>query len=184
MSKVGLTAKDASFIRVGTGPSAVAAMQKGEIDVMSNAEPIISKLEETGDLVVLIDTRTEAGSKALFGGSCPAATLYAPHSYAEKNPEAMQKLVNAFVKTLHWLAKASPEEVADAMPKEYQLGDPGLYRRAVKASLESYSRDGLITEAGQNAVYNMLKAIDPAFKDATIDLKKTFDDRFVKNVKA
>ena len=184
MSKVGLSAKDASFIGVGTGAGAVAAMQKGEIDVMSNAEPIISKLEETGDLVVLIDTRTEAGSKALFGGSCPAATLYAPHSYAEKNQEAMQKLVNAFVKTLHWLAKATPEEVADAMPKEYQLGDPGLYRRAVKASLESYSRDGMITEAGQNAVYAMLKAIDPAFKDASIDLKKTFDDRFVKNVKA
>ena len=58
------------------GASAVAAMKKGEIDVISHLDPVIAKLEADGDIQILIDTRTEAGTRALFGGSNPAATLY------------------------------------------------------------------------------------------------------------
>jgi NitT/TauT family transport system substrate-binding protein len=38
---------------------------------------VISKLDADGDIKILIDTRTEAGTKALFGGTNPAAVLYA-----------------------------------------------------------------------------------------------------------
>ena len=56
--------------------AAVAAMKRGEIDVISHLDPVIAKLEADGDIRSLIDTRTEAGTKALFGGSNPAAVLY------------------------------------------------------------------------------------------------------------
>ena len=39
MSKAGLKPADASYIGVGIGPSAVAAMKKGEIDAISNLDP-------------------------------------------------------------------------------------------------------------------------------------------------
>jgi NitT/TauT family transport system substrate-binding protein len=75
MVKAGLKPSDAAIIGVGAGAGAVAAVKKGEIDVISHLDPVIAKLESDGDIEVLIDTRTEAGTRALVGGSNPAATL-------------------------------------------------------------------------------------------------------------
>ncbi|WP_201864043.1 ABC transporter substrate-binding protein [Microvirga soli] len=180
MVKAGLKPTDAAFIGVGSGASAVAAMQKGEIDVISHLDPVISKLESDGDISILIDTRTEAGTRALFGGSNPAATLYTKKDFIDANPITTQRLVNAFVKSLKWLQTATPEDVAATVPPEYHLGDRPLYLKAVQNSLESYSRDGIVPPVGMTSVMDMLKQLDPELKDAKVDLSATFDDRFVK----
>jgi NitT/TauT family transport system substrate-binding protein len=161
MVKAGLKPSDAAIIGVGATASAVAAMQRGEIEIISNAEPVISKMEQDGLIVPLVDTRTEEGTRKIFGGSNPAATLYSTGAYIEKNPETMQRLTNAFLKSLKWLRTAKPEEVADAVPAEYHLGDKDLYTRAVKNSLESYSRDGVVAQAGMTSVMDMLRTLDP-----------------------
>ena len=49
--------------------------------------------------------------------------------FIEKNPATTQRLVNAFMKSLKWLASATPEDVADTVPTEYHLGDKALYRQ-------------------------------------------------------
>ena len=184
MVKAGLRPNDAAFIGVGGGAGGVAAMEKGEIDVISHLDPVISKLEEDGAIAVLIDTRTEAGTKALFGGSNPAAVLYLKKDFIAANPNTTQRLVNAHLKALKWLASATPEQVADTVPPEYHLGDKPLYLKAVKSSLESYSRTGIIPAPGQESVLDMLRLLDPELKDARIDLPATFDDRFVKRASA
>jgi sulfonate transport system substrate-binding protein len=180
MAKAGLKPADAAFIGVGSGASAVAAMQKGEIDVISHLDPVISKLESEGDISILIDTRTEAGTRALFGGSNPAATLYTKKDFIDANPVTTQRLVNAFMKSLRWLQTAKPEDVAATVPPEYHLGDRPLYLKAVQNSLESYSRSGIVPPDGMKSVMDMLKQLDPELKDAKVDLSATFDDRFVK----
>jgi NitT/TauT family transport system substrate-binding protein len=109
MVKAGLRPTDASFIGVGGGASAVAAMEKGEIDVISHLEPVIAKLEQEERITVIIDTRTEAGTKALFGGSNPAAVVYLKTDFVNANPNTTQRIVNAHVKALRWLATATPE---------------------------------------------------------------------------
>jgi len=180
MVKAGLKPSDAAFIGVGSGASAVAAMQKGEIDVISHLDPVIAKLESDGDIAILIDTRTEAGTRSLFGGSNPAATLYSKKDFIDANPVTTQRLVNAFMKSLKWLQTAKPEDVAEAVPAEYHLGDKPLYIKAVQNSLESYSRTGVVPPEGMTSVMDMLKQLDPELKDAKVDLATTFDDRFVK----
>jgi len=183
MVKAGLKPTDAAFIGVGGGASAVAAMKKGEIDAIAHLDPVISKLESDGDIKVLIDTRTEAGSKALWGGSNPAAVLYMKRDFVEKNPNTTQRLTNALVKALKWLATAKPEDVAAVVPEEYHLGDKQLYMEAVKKSLEGYSRDGVASEAGMQSVLATLQALDPELSSAKIDLAKTFDPKFARAVK-
>ena len=180
MVKAGLKPTDAAIIGIGSGASGVAAMQKGEIDVISHLDPVIAKLEADGDIVVLIDTRTEAGTRALFGGSNPAATLYSKKEFIDANPGTTQALVNAFMKSLKWLQTAKPQDVADTVPAEYHLGDKALYLKAVQNSLESYSRTGIVPPDGMASVMDMLKQLDPELKDAKVDLAATFDDRFVK----
>ncbi len=180
MVKAGLRPNDASFIGVGGGAGAVAAMKKGEIDAISHLDPVIAKLEADGDIQVLIDTRTESGTSTLFGGSNPAACLYTKKEFIDRNPVTMQRLVNAFMKSLKWIEKASPEEIADTVPPEYHLGDKPLYLAAVKNSKEAYSRDGIVSPQGMASVMDMLKQLDPELQNAQVDLAATFDDRFVK----
>jgi NitT/TauT family transport system substrate-binding protein len=179
MSKAGLKPADASYIGVGIGPSAVAAIKKGELDALSNLDPVMTRLEQDGDIKIVADSRSEEGTRAIFGDSNPAAVLYAKQDFIEKNPNTVQALVNAFYKTLKWLEQATPEQVAATVPEEYFLGDKALYVAAVKANKPVYSLTGIIPPAGMTSAADMLLAFDDELKDAKVDLAKTFDGRFV-----
>ena len=179
MVKAGLKPSDAAIIGVGAGAAPVAAVKKGEIEILSHLEPVISKLEQDDDIVPLIDTRTEAGSTALFGGSNPAACLYLRQDFIEKNPVTTQRLVNALMEALRWIAKATPKDVADTVPAAYHLGDRPLYERAVSRSMEGYSRTGIVPEQGMKSIFDMLRTLDPEFANVQLDLAKSFDGRFV-----
>lgn len=181
MAKAGAKYQDASFIGVGTGLGAVAAIKKGEIDAISNLDPVISKLEADGDVVVLADSRTEAGTKAIFGGANPAAVVYMKNEFIQKNPNTTQAIVTAHYRALQWIIKASPEEIAKAVPEAYYLGDKDLYIRAVKASIDTYSRTGIIPLDGMKSALGMLKEFDEELKGVKDeDLPKTFVDTFAK----
>src|SRR5258708_1946788 len=184
MSKAGLKPADASYIGVGIGPSSVAAIKKGELDALSNLDPVMTKLEQDGDIKIIADSRSEEGTRAIFGGSNPAAVLYAKQDFIEKNPNTAQALVNAFYKTLKWLEKATPEEIAATVPDDYYLRDKPLYVAAVKANKPVYSLTGVIPAAGMKSAADMLLAFDDELKGAKVDLGKTFDDRFVKKAAA
>ena len=179
MTKAGLKPDDASFIGVGTGSGVIAAIQRGEIDAISNIDPAMARLEASGDVVVLAETRTTEGTTKVLGGPMSAAVLYTKREFVQKNPNTTQALVNAFYKTLLWIDKASPEQVADAVPPEYWLGDKALYIAAVKASLQIYSRDGIVSESSQKRSVDFLKQFDKEIAAASIDLAKTWDGRFV-----
>ena len=51
LAKDGLKPTDVSIVGVGAGSGAVAAMEKGEIDAISNLDPVITQLESTGKFV-------------------------------------------------------------------------------------------------------------------------------------
>lgn len=180
IAREGLKSDDVAIIGVGTGLSAVAAMKKGELDAMSNLDPVITKLTQDGDVVVLADSRTEEGNQKLFGGNNPAAVVYLKQDFIKKYPVTTQKLVDAFYKTTKWLAQASPEDIAKVVPEEYFLGDRALYLAAVQASAPMYSKTGIIPPEGMKNALDMLLQFDPELANAKIDLKRTFDDRFVR----
>jgi len=180
LAKAGLKPTDASYIGVGIGPSVIAAITRGEIDAVSNLDPMMTKLDLDGQIRIVADSRTEEGTRAIFGGSNPAAVLYVKQDFSARNPNTVQALVNAFYKTLKWLEQATPEQITATVPDEYWLGDKALYTAAVKASKPIYSLTGLIPAAGMQSANDMLVAFDDELKNAKFDLARTFDDRFVK----
>ena len=184
IARDGVKPDEVSIIGVGTGLSAVAAMKKGEIDAIVNLDPVMTKLDQDGDIVILADSRTDEGNMKLFGGNNPAAVVYLKTDFIGKNPVTVQHLVNAFYKAIKWLAKATPEDIVKTVPEEYFLGDKALYLSAFKASRPMYSTTGIITPQGMQNGLNLLLQFDPEMKDAKIDLNRTFDDRFVKKAAA
>ena len=180
MAKAGLSPSDASYIGIGSAASALAAMQRGELDAISHLEPVISFLERADAIKVIVDTRTEEGTRALFGGENPAAVLYAKQSFIAQNPKTMQALVNALYASLQWIRTASPKDIAATVPENYLLGDEALYLLAAEKSKPSYSQTGMIDAAGMKSTYDMLKQFDEELRSSDVDLGKTFDDRFAK----
>jgi NitT/TauT family transport system substrate-binding protein len=180
MAKAGLAPNDASFVGVGGGEQAVNAMTAREIDAISNFDPVITRLQQDGTVRIVADTRFPRVNYEIFGGTNPAAVLYAKNEFIVANPATMQALVNAFYKTLRWIATATTDEIVNTVPADYFLGDRAIYVNALKANLLVYSRTGIITRQGMNSALKMMATFDPDLKDKKIDLQKTFNDRFIK----
>ena len=178
LAKEGLKPDAVSIIGVGTTAGAVAAMRKGEIDAISNLDPVIARLEAGGDIVVVADTRTAKGMKEAYGGDYHAGCIYAPVDWVRKNPNTAQAVVNAIVRADRWLQKARPEEVVATVPAEYYGDDPTLYKVALLKNMEGYSPDGLFTLAGAQNVFKVLNSFEPTVQAAKIDLAKTYDNSF------
>ncbi len=180
LASVGLRHDDVSIIGVGTGPSAVAAMRSGEIDALSGVEPVMSLLERSGDMKIVVETISEKGVRDVFGGSMPAATLYARLDYIEQNPDTIQALTNAMVRALQWLQQHSAEEVMNMLPPEYLLGDRALYAASFARLRSSYSRDGVIPKKGVDNSYKVLLAHNTAVRRApVIWINQTYTNSFV-----
>ncbi|MBV8838937.1 MAG: ABC transporter substrate-binding protein [Alphaproteobacteria bacterium] len=184
MSQVGLKPEDASFIGTGSGGTVVAAVQHGEVDGISNSDPMVTKLDKEGLVKVVADTRTMEGTQKVYGGPYPAAVLYAPASFIEKSPNTTQALVNAFVRGLKWVQSHNAEEISKMMPEEYALGDKALFIESIKANHDAYSPDGRFLKDAPETAYKVLKAFDPNVQNAKIDLSKTFTSKFVEAANA
>lgn len=184
MVQHGLRADDAAFIGIGTGPTAIAAARRGEIDAVVNVDPVISLLENQGTIKVVADTRTPTGTWEVYGGPYPAAVLYTTPRFIRSQPKTVQALVNAFVAGLQWLHSNSPEAITKIVPVEYSLGDPPLYVQSIRNSLATYSHDGRFNPEGAETALKVLAEFDPEVRGASVDLSQIYDGRFVENALA
>lgn len=178
LAQDGLKPDAVSIIGVGATSGAVAIMRRGEIDGIANLDPVISHLEVGGDMVTVVDTRTERGMKEVYGGEYAASSIYATHEFIAKNPNTTQAVVNAMVRALRWLQRATPEQIVQTVPAEYYGNDKGLYKVALMKNLHGYSVDGLVSlQAAQN-VYKVLNSFELTVQKTKIDLSRTYDNSF------
>ena len=180
LASVGLKQDDVSIIGVGTGPTAVAAMRSGQIDALSSSEPVMTLLERSGDIKIVVETITDKGVRDVFDGSMPAATLYARLDFIEQNPNTVQALTNAIVRALLWLQKSTTEDVLNAVPPEYLLGDRALYAASFERLRATYSKDGMIPRKGVDNSYKVLLAHNTAVRRAPVVwINQTYTNVFV-----
>jgi len=180
--KNGIDSGGFTTVAAGAGSTFTAALQNGGIDAGMTTDPTIATVTKQGLGKVLIDMRTEEGTKAALGGLYPAASMYMDCSYVEKNPETVQKVVNAFVKTLGWISTHDASQIAAKMPKDYAGGDPALYAEAIKDSSPMFTTDGVMPEGGPETVLDVLGTFSDTVKAKKddIDLSKTYTTKFAK----
>ncbi|MEO6017604.1 MAG: ABC transporter substrate-binding protein [Polaromonas sp.] len=183
LSRGGLKASDVSFIGVGTAAGALTALRSGQIDAMSNTDPVMTMLEQKGEVKIISDTRTLKGTIEVFGGPMPAACLYAPMEFIQKNPNTCQALANAIVHGLKWLQTAGPGDIIKTVPESYLLGDRALYLASFNKVRESISLDGLIPDDGARTALKALASFDPSIKADKIDIAKTYTNEFARRAK-
>jgi|SRR5882672_3646363 len=136
LAQGGLKPTDVAIIGIGAGASVIAAMDQGRVDVVSQTDPAVTMLEKDGKVKLIAETRTPEGTQKLFGGPMPASSLYAPLDFIKKNPNTVQALTNATVRTLLWMQDASPQQILATVPEEYLLGNKAMYLFALDFNFE------------------------------------------------
>ena len=184
LGKAGLKPSDVSIVGVGAGSGAVAAMRSGQIDAISNLDPVITLLSRSGDLRIVADTRIVSEADKVFGGPMPAGCLYAPQTFIDKHPATAQGLVNAIVRADKWIQGAGAGDIIKAVPESYLLGDRAVYVDAFLAAKGALSVDGLFPEAGPETARRALASIDPEIAAAKIDLATIYTNEFVRRANA
>jgi NitT/TauT family transport system substrate-binding protein len=128
--------------------------------------------------------RTAAGTTAALGGEYPATSLYMGNDYVQKNPQTVQKLVNAYVKTLKWIQDHSGAEITDKMPADYYAGvGKDAYSKALESEKGIYNPTGIMPPSGPPTNLKVLSAFNKDVQGKNIDLSKTYTDEFVKAAK-
>jgi NitT/TauT family transport system substrate-binding protein len=180
LAKAGVKPGEVAIIGVGAGSGAVAAMRAGQIDAISNLDPVITLLTRSGDLKIVSDTRNVAEADKVFGGPMPAACMYAPQSFIEKHPVTVQAIANAIVRADKWIQQAGAGDIINAVPESYLLGDRAVYVDAFLAAKGALSVDGMFPEAGPETARRALASIDPEIAAAKIDLAAIYTNEFAK----
>jgi NitT/TauT family transport system substrate-binding protein len=184
LAKAGLKPGDVAIIGVGAGSGAVAAMRAGQIDAISNLDPVITLLVRSGDLKIVSDTRVVAEADKVFGGPMPAGCMYAPQTFIDKHPATAQAIANAIVRADKWIQQAGAGDIIRAVPESYLLGDRAVYVDAFLAAKGALSVDGMFPEAGPETARRALASIDPEIAAAKIDLAAIYTNEFVKKANA
>ena len=184
LAKAGLKPSDVSVIGVGAGNGAVAAMRSGQIDAISNLDPVITLLQRSGDLKIISDTRVVAESEKVFGGPMPAACLYAMQSFIKSHPNTTQALTNAIVRADKWIRNAGAADIIKAVPESFLMGDRAVYIDAFLAAKGALSPDGMIPERGAQTAFKALASVDEQLAAAKLDLNAVYTNDFVKKANA
>jgi sulfonate transport system substrate-binding protein len=184
ISRDGLKPSDISVVGVGLGATAISALKSGQIDAVSNTDPVMTKLEQDGDVKIIADTRTLKGTEQVLGGPMPAGCLYAPVDFIKKNPNTVQALTNAIVRADKWIHAASAQDVLRTVPESYLLGDAALYLFSFNKVKEAISPDGTISDAGAKTALKVIPDFNPEVKAKDIKLELTYTNEFVKRANA
>jgi NitT/TauT family transport system substrate-binding protein len=183
LARAGLKPADVSFVPVGNAMPAFIALRSGQVEVMCNTEPVMTMLEQKGEVRIISDTRTLKGTQEVFGGPMPASCLFAPAEFVDKHPDTCQALANAIVHSLKWLQTAGPSDIIKAVPEDYLLGDRALYLASFNKVREAIAIDGVLPDEAAKTALRALAAFMPGLKPDKIALGKTYTNDFARRAK-
>lgn len=178
--KAGLKPSDVTPLAVGAGHTFIAAMKQGKIDVGITTEPTISTMLASGDAKILIDQRHPEGTIKSLGGLYPAACLYMSTKWINSHPDEVQKLANAFYKTMRFIDTHSAAEITALLPPDFYGDSKEQYIKSLAESKRMFTKDGVMPQGGPESVLRVLQAFNEAVTGKKIDLSKTYTTKYVK----
>ncbi|HEY4387330.1 MAG TPA: ABC transporter substrate-binding protein [Ktedonobacteraceae bacterium] len=182
LHKVGIVPSQVHFLPVGAADTFIAAMQQGRIGAGMTTEPTISRLLSSGVGKLLVDLRSAQTTQNALGGSYPFISVFMKNDYVNSHKATVQKLVNAYVKTMQWIHTHTAAEIAAKMPADYYAGDKQLYVTALQNQMGIFSPDGRMPDAAPQFVLTTEQETYPALQGHQIDLSTTYTNTFVNSV--
>jgi NitT/TauT family transport system substrate-binding protein len=146
-----LTTKDFHRLGVGAGSTFVAALQHGRIDCGMTTQPTVAAVEKLGIGYSAFDLATTAGVQKWLGGFVPTAGVLAQASWVNAHKDDVQKVVNALVATMHYIATHSAADIAAHLPADFvsnSLITKDEYITALTKDKTQFLPDGMMPASG------------------------------------
>lgn len=182
-AKAGVRSTEFTTLPVGAGDRFIAAMGQRTIDAGMTSEPTVARMVSSGAARILVDLRSVEGTEKALGGTYPGACLYMPTAWVNTHKEQVQKLANAFVKTLRYIRRHSAKEIVEKMPPEFYGASKQVYLDALTASKDMFTDDGVMPPNGPATVLKVLNGFDRAVQGKSVNLDNTYTSEFVRAAK-
>jgi len=176
----------------GRQAAVIQGLKQGKVDVMTFQEPITSALLETGTVTTLYDLNSRESTTRVLGAAWPAQSLLLSPAFIKAHPDTVQRLVNAFVRTMRFIGSHTVDQIVEQLPVDY-FADKSRETQIkyLHDTLPTYARgDYSLSPAAVKLVIDSIQAFD--FDDseegrwrgtaeaARIDASQLYDNRFVK----
>lgn len=177
--------------QAGRQQAVIDGLRKGNVDVMTFQEPMTSALLETGLVTPLFDLNSKASTTKVLGAPWPAQSLLMAPRYIDAHPDAVQHLVNAFVRTMRFINGHSLEQIVEKLPPSYFRGkDREAGIRYIKNTLPTFANgDYSISPESARLVVGSVQAFSfdnseegrwrGTAENANVDAAGLYTNRFV-----
>jgi NitT/TauT family transport system substrate-binding protein len=168
LANAGVNPSEVSTVTVGMGATAMAALDRRQVDAaVLFGSAITAYLARKPDAVVLADTRTPEGLlKAFQVTDYPASCLLARREWLDANRDSAKRMSRAVLHAMAWIREHSAEEVLAKVPAP---GDPASELAAIRLAQPMYSVDGRINKDSAEAVRTII-----GLKSPKVDVSGTF----------
>jgi len=175
----GLKISQLHRLAVGAGSTAIAAIKGHSATCVMTTQPTVTAMEQKKIAYSAIDLATTSGATDALGGAWPAAGVLARTDWVNSHKDAVQKVVDALVATMHWINTHTAADIANALPQSYvqnSLVSKADYISALTQDKGQFLPDGIMPANGPKTVLSMEKLIGAA--TGPVNLAATFTNDF------
>ena len=165
----GVPANGVSWVNVGSWEGALTAMAKLQVDALVAQDPVVNLLERDFSMQIAADTRSQSGTRALFGHDYPGLCLVARTPWLSANLAQVHAAVLAITRAMKWLQTAQAGDWAKVLPELPSLGQRSDYILAWEKGRAALSSSALPREDDVSAVMRVMKGLH---------LKPTFESNW------
>ncbi len=136
----------------------------GNGDYVTLFEPTASMIEAEGKGYILASIGQESGE-------IPYTAYFANKSYIEKNPDLIQRFVNAIYKAQLWVAQNSAHEIAALIAPSFPDTDIEMLESSIERykSIEAYSLTPILKEEAFDKLQSVMSEAGELQKKAPYD---------------
>jgi NitT/TauT family transport system substrate-binding protein len=179
-ARYGLKKGEYTRIAAGDGSTMIAALKNHKILCGMTTQPTVAAIEKLGVGYPAFDLTTTAGVKKWLGGFTPTAGVLALSSWVDSHKDTVQKVVDAIVATMHWLATHSAADVANVLPPSFvsnALVTKPVYISTLATDKTQFLPDGIMPADGPGIIMAISKLAGVI--TGPVELSKTYTNSFV-----
>ncbi len=173
---------DYSTIAAGDGTTMIAALQHHKILCGMTTQPTVAAIEKLGAGYPAFDLTTTAGVQKWLGGFVPTAGVLARTDWVNANKDTVQKVVDAIVATMHWIATHSAADIANALPPSFvnnALVTKSVYISTLSTDKTQFLPDGVMPASGPTVIMAISKLAGVI--TGPVNLTTTYTNTFADN---
>ena len=178
-AKNNLTTSQFTRVGVGAGTTLIAALQHGKIVCGMTTQPTVTAIEKKDIGYSAVDLATTSGAQKWLGGTFPSAGVLARADWVNAHKDTVQKVVDALVATMHYIATHSASDIADHLPADFvsnQLITRADYVAALTQDKDQFLPDGMMPANGPATVLAVEKLAGKV--KGSVDLTTTYTNDF------